>query len=274
MLCGDETQDTSSFLFSTHRGLNNLAVISKLTGATIQSLSADIQAQINKITSEEPSNSQYNRKCFQGIFGRHYVPVATDEYPEMQMSSSKVRMARYLAAALCLFFLLAFGSALIPPPGHPWQRFSEVEGSTGPRYQLQLKPDNVTAWASAQAHIETDWFLRIDDGAVYPRKLLQDKETEYQEWLYDRYPEVNSVRTSGKYLDPDYLSHPEVKNMLIDKYFHISHCVYSMRRYWIAKETGKLHHFSMGITRCVAAERLRASYMPYGSQPLAHEPLL
>ena len=47
------------------------------------------------------------------------------------------------------------------------------------------------------------------------------------------------MQMRGLYLRANYLSRPEEKEMLIDSYFHISHCVYSMRRYWVAKETGE-----------------------------------
>jgi hypothetical protein len=82
-------------------------------------------------------------------------------------------------------------------------------------------------------------FLRIDDGSIYLKELLTPEETEYQAWLSERYPEVDAIRARGRYLDADYLSRPEENDILIHKYFHISHCVRSMRRYWVAKETRK-----------------------------------
>jgi hypothetical protein len=102
-----------------------------------------------------------------------------------------------------------------------------------------VQPENVTAWASAQNHMDVDWFLRVDDESIYPRNLLQEKEIQYQEWYWNRYPEVNAIRVSGQYLTEELLEHPS-KKMPVDKYYHIAHCVATMRRYWVAKETG--HH--------------------------------
>jgi hypothetical protein len=113
--------------------------------------------------------------------------------------------------------------------------------------------------------------LRIDDGSIYPKELLTPEEAEYQAWLSERYPEVDAVKARGLYLDADYLSRPEENDMLIDKYFHISHCVHSMRRYWVAKETGKRLLCQKEYPQ---PNGIRSSYMPHGSFALAHEPLL
>ena len=238
VLRGNDDSGNSSFLFRGSSGSNYLAVVSRFTHASAESLSIGTREKFGIALSEEHEDPHRSSRWFWGTFKREYVAVAEAEEPEIPMTPAKSRMIRYLAIALCLFFLLAFGAFFIPSPQHPWQRFSEVDGSTGPRYQLQLKPNNVTEWVSAQKDVDSRWFLRIDDGSVYPKNLLEEKEIEYQEWLYDRYPEVNWVRTSGSYLSPEYLHHSNGKDMLIDKYFHISHCVHSMRRYWMAKETG------------------------------------
>ncbi|KAL9095469.1 MAG: hypothetical protein Q9165_002340 [Trypethelium subeluteriae] len=239
VLRGDDGPGDSNFLFASPTGSSFLVIISRYVHATAQSLGIDTRERLESTISEDEDESRYAANWFRRLFKRGYDPVAMEGHQEATRRSAKAHLIRYLAIALCLFLLLAFVAILISSPNHPWQRFIEVDGSVGPRYQLQLKPDNVTAWASAQKDMDSSWFLRIDDGAVYPKDLLEDKEIEYQEWLYDRYPEVNSIRTSGKYLSPEYLSHPDINDMLIDKYFHISHCVHSMRRYWIAKETGE-----------------------------------
>ena len=150
------------------------------------------------------------------------------------------RLIRYLSLALFVIILLSLSALFLPGQRHPWRRFDEVVGSNGPQYQLQLKPQNVSQWASNEDDVlDSKWFLRIDDGSIYPKELLTPEEAEYQAWLSERYPEVDAVKARGLYLDADYLSRPEENDMLIDKYFHISHCVHSMRRYWVAKETGK-----------------------------------
>ncbi|KAG9193698.1 hypothetical protein G6011_03733 [Alternaria panax] len=129
----------------------------------------------------------------------------------------------------------------LPRQRRPWRPFNEVVGSNGPQYQLQLKPQDVSQWASDEKDVlSSKWFLRINDGSICPKDLLILEEVEYQTWLSERYPEFDAVKARGLYLNADYLSRSEEQDMLINKYFHISHCVHSMRRYWVAKQTG--HH--------------------------------
>jgi hypothetical protein len=169
---------------------------------------------------------------------REYNKLYHEEEGGPPRLSPERRLVRYLAAFLLAVALLS-SSALFLPVKHPWQRFIEVIGSNGPQYQLQLKPDNVSQWVKEQGNeIDSKWFLRIDDGAIYPKSLLTDAEVEYQSWLSERYPEVDTVKSEHLFLDEDYLAQPRAPDMLIDRYFHISHCVHSMRRYWVAKETG------------------------------------
>lgn len=149
-------------------------------------------------------------------------------------------MLGYVITTLVFLILLTVFIALAPGQVHKWKRCL-VSDSHGPQHHLILEPSNVTQWVqehtSARSSISTDWFLRIDDGALYPRTLLTEEELAYQQWIWDRYPEVNTIRTSGKYLQPEFLQHVE-DTMLVDKYYHISHCVVTLRRYWIARETG------------------------------------
>lgn len=163
---------------------------------------------------------------------REYNKLYHEEVGGPPRPSPERRLVRYLAVFLLAVALLS-SSALFLPVNHPWQRFIEVIGSNGPQYQLQLKPENVSQWVKEQGNeIESKRFLRIDDGAIYPKSLLTDAEVRSQSWLSERYPEVDTVKSEHFFLDADYLAQPRAPEMLIDKYFHVSHCVHSMRRYW------------------------------------------
>ncbi|KAI1801674.1 hypothetical protein F4811DRAFT_441509 [Daldinia bambusicola] len=117
-----------------------------------------------------------------------------------------------------------------------WERYN-IEGSRGPRYQLQFDHRNVSEWEQRYPNPNQEWFLRIDDQAMIPLDLVTDEELRYQHWFQTRYPEANNIRLKGKYLSTEFLSDPDIIQVPVDKTFHMAHCVVALRRYWTARES-------------------------------------
>ncbi|RYO05376.1 hypothetical protein AA0121_g12424 [Alternaria tenuissima] len=250
-----------AFLFSAASGITFAMTASKFHAESSVLLSP---------TEKEYCSLEKPGSVDTSVTWRPYFPIpmrssydtSIDGEPDtMVLQPVGSRLIRYLSLALFVIILLSLSALFLPGQRHPWRRFDEVVGSNGPQYQLQLKPQNVSQWASNEDDVlDSKWFLRIDDGSIYPKELLTPEEAEYQAWLSERYPEVDAVKARGLYLDADYLSRPEENDMLIDKYFHISHCVHSMRRYWVAKETGKRLLCQKEYPRL---NGIRSSYMPH-----------
>jgi hypothetical protein len=59
-----------------------------------------------------------------------------------------IRLIRYLSLAVFVIILLSLGALFLPGQRHPWCRFDEAVGRNGPQYQLPLKPQDVSQWAS------------------------------------------------------------------------------------------------------------------------------
>ncbi|KAF2203959.1 hypothetical protein GQ43DRAFT_349572, partial [Delitschia confertaspora ATCC 74209] len=118
-----------------------------------------------------------------------------------------------------------------------WIKY-DTRGSIGPKYQLDLTGQNVSKWNSyIQGHGE--WALRIDDQAIIPLHLMDDEERHYQEWIQNRYPEMNQIRLNRDYINETWLSSPLTDQIPADDLFHFSHCVLALKRYIKAKETGR-----------------------------------
>lgn len=120
---------------------------------------------------------------------------------------------------------------------HSWVQY-DTRGSTGPKYQLSVDATNASAW-SDYAQDPSLWTLRIDDQAIIPIHLLDDKERHYQEWLQKRYTEMDQIRLNGSYLDESWLGSPAIDEVPTDELFHFSHCVLAVKRYVKARDTGR-----------------------------------
>jgi hypothetical protein len=142
-------------------------------------------------------------------------------------------------AVLLLVVVLASAAVLRTPPSRKyWQRY-DTRGSKGPRYQLQFNHHNVSTWSAIYPEPNEAWFLRIDDQAMVPPSTVDDDELRYQRWFQQRYPEADRVRLSGDYLNEAFLSDPSAIQVPADEAFHMAHCVLAVRRYWLARETGR-----------------------------------
>jgi len=119
-----------------------------------------------------------------------------------------------------------------------WVRYN-LQGSQGPKYQLQFTHHNASSWAAKNPHQNGEWAFRIDDQAMIPAHLMDEEEELYQRWFRTRYPEKNQIRLDQKYLNESFLGDPDQIQVPSDKQFHMAHCVRALRRYWQAKETGK-----------------------------------
>ncbi|KAL1614911.1 hypothetical protein SLS54_009360 [Diplodia seriata] len=149
----------------------------------------------------------------------------------------------WLALALLLLAVVAAAASLSTSStsGRYWQRY-DTRGSQGPKYQLQFTHHNVSEWAARYPQSNGDddtWFLRIDDQAMVPAGLVDADERRYQRWFRQRYPDADHVRLAGDYLAQAFLSDPAAIQVPVDRAFHMAHCVLAVRRYWIARETGR-----------------------------------
>lgn len=144
----------------------------------------------------------------------------------------------WLVLALVLVAAVATIAALHRSSPAYWQRY-DTRGSVGPRYQLQFDHHNVSAWAARYPSPNDAWFLRIDDQAMVPPELVDADELRYQRWFRARYPEADAVRLRGDYLQEGFLGDPSAIQVPADRAFHMAHCVLAVRRYWLARESGR-----------------------------------
>lgn len=156
-----------------------------------------------------------------------------------RQKAAKVSFLGALLISLIMFAVFRLGSAIQNKDIGLWQRY-DTSGSIGPRYQLQFDYHNVSSWEARYPNPEDTWFLRIDDQAMIPLNLLDDKELHYQRWFQIRYPEADQIRLNGDYLKQSFLSDHKAIRVPADKEFHMAHCVMTVRRYWWARESG--HH--------------------------------
>lgn len=112
--------------------------------------------------------------------------------------------------------------------------------SIGLKNQLQFtKP-----WARFVEYFDEEtirqpWFIRLDDQSMVAPDLIDDTELKYQRWFRERYPEVEKIKLNGDYLNESFWSNPYSVRVLTDPLFHPAHCLLALRRYWIARETGR-----------------------------------
>lgn len=158
--------------------------------------------------------------------------------PQRQ-KAGKVSFFGSLFISLIVFAVFRLGSFIQNKDIGIWQRY-DTSGSIGPRYQLQFDHHNVSSWEARYPKPEDTWFLRIDDQAMIPLSLVDDKELHYQRWFQTRYPEADQIRLNGDYLKQSFLSDYKAIRVPADKTFHLAHCVMVVRRYWWARESG--HH--------------------------------
>lgn len=144
----------------------------------------------------------------------------------------------WLVLALVLVAAVATIAALHRSSPAYWQRY-DTRGSVGPQYQLQFDHHNVSAWAARYPSPNDAWFLRIDDQAMVPPELVDADELRYQRWFRARYPEADAVRLRGDYLQEGFLGDPSAIQVPADRAFHMAHCVLAVRRYWLARESGR-----------------------------------
>ena len=146
---------------------------------------------------------------------------------------------RLLGAVLLMLLLLMTGFvfARYHKPETEWIRYL-TPGSTGPKYQYQFTHHNVSRWAAEHPHSNGEWAVRIDDQAMIPVHLLDETEAGYQRWFQKRYPEMDQVVQREDYLNESWLGSLQI-NVPSDHQFHFAHCALALRRYWIARESGK-----------------------------------
>jgi hypothetical protein len=116
---------------------------------------------------------------------------------------------------------------------------SQCPLSIGPPHQLDYTQFNITEWAKSNINNDTQWAIRFDDQALIPAHLYTDEEAYYQMWYRNRYKEQALLVSEEAHLNETWLYSNE-SYVPADTQFHISHCVLTLRRYWIARETG--HH--------------------------------
>jgi len=120
---------------------------------------------------------------------------------------------------------------------HSWVQYN-TDGSIGPRYQLHITAENASEWTSYMQN-QDEWALRIDDQALIPRRLYDDDEKHYQDWIKQRYPEMNQILQRRDYINETWLGSPAIDLVPTDDLFHFMHCVLAVKRYIKAKETGR-----------------------------------
>ncbi|OJJ73131.1 hypothetical protein ASPBRDRAFT_53362 [Aspergillus brasiliensis CBS 101740] len=86
---------------------------------------------------------------------------------------------------------------------------------------------------------QQEWYTRLDDQSMLPTTLIDATELKYQKWFQDRYPEMERVRRNGDYLNSSFWEDPYAVQIPTDALFHPAHCLLAVRRYWIARETGR-----------------------------------
>ncbi|GKZ37818.1 hypothetical protein AbraIFM66950_009607 [Aspergillus brasiliensis] len=84
-----------------------------------------------------------------------------------------------------------------------------------------------------------EWYTRLDDQSMVPTTLIDETELKYQKWFQNRYPEMERVRQDGDYLNTSFWEDPYAMQIPTDALFHPAHCLLAVRRYWIARETGR-----------------------------------
>lgn len=180
--------------------------------------------------------------------GSRQLPAEHDSklrwsYPRLvtpqRQKAAKVSFLGALFISLIVFAVFRLGSFMQNKDIGLWQHY-DTSGSIGPRYQLQFDHHNVSLWEARYPKPENTWFLRIDDQAMIPLSLVDDKELHYQRWFQTRYPEADQIRLNGDYLKQSFLSDHEAIRVPADNRFHMAHCVMAVRRYWWARESG--HH--------------------------------
>ncbi|KAF2744792.1 hypothetical protein M011DRAFT_379943, partial [Sporormia fimetaria CBS 119925] len=121
-----------------------------------------------------------------------------------------------------------------------WRAYNTT-GSIGPAYQLPIFAHNATSTLTYlhTHHPHTNWTLRIDDQALIASSLLTPTERQYQSWYATRYPETALISRRGDYINSTWLASPEAENVPVDDMFHFSHCVLAVKRYILARETGR-----------------------------------
>ncbi|GKZ22398.1 hypothetical protein AbraIFM66951_011566 [Aspergillus brasiliensis] len=86
---------------------------------------------------------------------------------------------------------------------------------------------------------QQEWYTRLDDQSMIPTTLIDATELKYQKWFQNRYPEMERVRQTGDYLNTSFWEDPYAVQIPTDALFHPAHCLLAVRRYWIARETGR-----------------------------------
>lgn len=135
---------------------------------------------------------------------------------------------------VCILGLLIGHSSL----RHMWRAITHPEAVRGPARQLEYTQFNVTTWSLTHPHFETDFFVRYDDQALIPVSLLTDEEVSYQKWFETRYPAQAQLVKTRIYMNETWLASGE-NQVEADNQFHRAHCALTLRRYWIAKESGR-----------------------------------
>ena len=85
-----------------------------------------------------------------------------------------------------------------------------------------------------EGKIHQPWFIMLDDQSMVAPNLIDDTELKYQRWFRERYPEMEKIR-----LNESFWLDPYSVGILTDPLFHPANCLLALRRYWLAKETGR-----------------------------------
>lgn len=160
-----------------------------------------------------------------------------------RLSSCPAVRSLVLACFAIATILLFIGSgllALVSRHTTNWISYP-TPNTQGPRIQLRIDSSNSSAWSAANPKSSTEYLFRIDDQTMIPAHLMTSQEARYQQYFDTNYPQLSKVYEANNHLNATYLKAVENHNETIDidLKFHLSHCVLALRRYWIARETGK-----------------------------------
>ncbi|KAK4249456.1 hypothetical protein C7999DRAFT_39439 [Corynascus novoguineensis] len=184
-----------------------------------------------------------SRKGRQSAQSQTSLRNETSRLPRQKTANMSRKTFWILRTTLGLAFLIigALLLHLLFPGQKPrfWQRYA-LGSSSGPQLQLQFNHHNVSAWEARYPEPNKEWLVRIDDQAMIRPSLIDAHEMRYQRLFEQHYPEPDAIRLRGDYLKESFLSDPSAIQVPTDKEFHMAHCVLAVRRYWWAREIGKL----------------------------------
>ena len=123
-------------------------------------------------------------------------------------------------------------STVMPSNTHGHIQYPTPLENEGPRHQNNLLSSNISAFRTRH-NITSEFTLRLDDQALIPTALVDEYESNVQQWFATNFPVLATVRDSGDYLEPSYLDFEGEgrERILLHERYHIAHCTTAFRRY-------------------------------------------